>query len=588
MNTQDIFNVIYSNVSEELKNKVLDSVLYNMGTSEAFTVLTESYSSGLTKVYTDYVDILAHSSVSEASLDKSLDYLLNLLDTATINKVTESFMDREVRRALFEREETLNELFGFGKSEERRRTEDLLRAGKASLAKAQNNYKKAEASRRSLSSPIGLAGLRKISQADKTVERAKKAVDAETAGVKGNQEALKELKSRERKEAIDKLKGAAKQVWGKAVGAVKSGVETAKAKATEMKDKAVNTVKSKVASGARALASGATKVADKLEGAKAPKAEPNKPAEPEVKAEAPKAEPNKLEPNKPAESEVNGAPKAEGTKVSRKRTAKNKETVTDTAPVQTKLDLSSTPKSEESEKGKPAKSNGSTKTGATKSSRGRRKAVGTESTQIDAKGDSTTESPEPPKAKTVKGSKVSKPVKSTEPVETKVETNDELEDNNQPPESEADINRKADEASKLAERMKTARELESKLNAIINDPDSSVVQRNTARQKMKKVKAILGQTANEALATAIVTITKTNISEGAFMDVIENLKVTKEGVKRKADKFKAEINGGFDRVNAELGAKGKVSKGIVKTLNSTNKRYLEFLRRFGHMLSGQP
>ena len=295
METERIFNVIYSNVSEDLKNAVLDTALYEMGEEQSFSMLTESYADGLPEMLTDYVDLVAHRAVSEEDLDEAIESVLNLVDTDTINIVAESFMDREVRRALFEREETINELFGFGKSEDRKKAEGVLKASKASLAKtrAENagELKGIAAMKKRTSNPIGLSGIRQHQAAQNAEDNINKQISAKANEVAGAKKALNDIKAKERREAIDKVKGAAKSVWNKFKGAVKSGVEAAKNKATEVKDNTVNAVKagaekvktgvetakakvsdaakSVVAKGAGAVANAATKVADKANEVKA-------------------------------------------------------------------------------------------------------------------------------------------------------------------------------------------------------------------------------------------------------------------------------------------------------------------------------
>ena len=295
METAKIFNVIYSDVSEDLKNAILDVALYEMGPETSYTMLTESYSDGLSEMLTDYVDLVAHNAISEQALDEALECALNLVDTDTINVVAESFMDREVRRALFEREETINELFGFGKkSEERKNAEEMTGAYNRAARKSAADYKSAlatqKANLRSMksNSPIGLSGIRKAASTKQSdlVKVGKAKAKAEQMANIANiaKKDLGDLKARERREAIDKVKGAAKSVWDKftgavkkgaeavknkaietkdrAVGAVKTGVETAKNKAAEVGTKVSDATKTAIAKGAGAIAKGATKVAD--------------------------------------------------------------------------------------------------------------------------------------------------------------------------------------------------------------------------------------------------------------------------------------------------------------------------------------
>lgn len=317
METAKIFNVIYSDVSEDIKNAVLDIALYEMGPELSFTMLTEDYSDGLSEMLTDYVDIVAHNAVSEEDLDEALEQVLEAVDTDTINIIAESFMDREVRRALFEREETINELFGFGKkSAERTEAENALKAQKATAAQAGAGLKSALANQKAHlkaiknARPIGLAGLNRVTKtengayipdSDRTiVGKARATANREANAYRIAKQNLNDIKNKERREAIDKVKGAAKSVWNKftgavkkgaevvknkaietkdkAVGAVKTGVETAKNKATEVKNKAEGAIRKGVANAAGAVASGATKVAAKANDIKA-------------KAEAPKKAP---------------------------------------------------------------------------------------------------------------------------------------------------------------------------------------------------------------------------------------------------------------------------------------------------------
>ena len=274
METAKIFKVIYSDVSEEMKNMVLDTALYEMGQETSFKMLTESYSDGLSEMLTDYVDLVAHNAVSEEDLEVALEQVLEAVDTETINIVAESFIDREVRRALFEREETINELFGFGKkSEERISAENDVKASKAATAEAGAKLKSALAAQKANlkaikgDRPIGLAGLKrnlKTEQSDKLkVGRAQKEANYQSniAGIA--QKNLGDVKAKERKEAIDKVKGAAKSVWNKFTGAVKKGTEAAKNKAVETKDKAVGAVKS----GVETAKAKAGEFRDKAEGA---------------------------------------------------------------------------------------------------------------------------------------------------------------------------------------------------------------------------------------------------------------------------------------------------------------------------------
>ena len=280
MQTERIFNAIYSDVSEDLKNSILDVALYEMGPETSYTMLTESYAEGLPEMLTDYVDLVAHNAVSEEALDEAIEYALNLVDTDTINLVAESFMDREVRRALFEREETINELFGFGKkSEERRNAEEMLGSYNRAASKSAADYKSALASQKAnlkamkSNSPIGLAGLKRdaaTKHSDQVaVGKAKKKAEQMANIANIAKKDLSDIKARERREAIDKVKGAAKSVWNKFTGAVKkgaekvkSGIETAKAKAAEVGTKVSDAAKTAVAKGASAVAKGATKVAD--------------------------------------------------------------------------------------------------------------------------------------------------------------------------------------------------------------------------------------------------------------------------------------------------------------------------------------
>ena len=311
METAKIFKVIYSDVSEDIKNAVLDIALYEMGPELSFTMLTEDYSDGLSEMLTDYVDIVAHNAVSEEDLDEALEQVLEAVDTDTINIIAESFMDREVRRALFEREETINELFGFGKkSVERENAESYLKAQKATAAKAGAGLKSALASQKAnlkaikSDKPIGLSAIRRNASTEAgdkiRVGKAQKRADVEANAYRIAKQNLNDIKNKERREAIDKVKGAAKSVWNKftgaekkgaeavknkaietkdkTVGAVKTGVETAKNKATEVKNKAEGAIRKGVANAAGAVASGATKVAAKANDIKA-------------KAEAPKKAP---------------------------------------------------------------------------------------------------------------------------------------------------------------------------------------------------------------------------------------------------------------------------------------------------------
>lgn len=273
METAKIFNVIYSDVSEDIKNIVLDTALYEMGPELSFTMLTEDYSDGLSEMLTDYVDIVAHNAVSEEDLDEALEQVLEAVDTDTINTIAESFMDREVRRALFEREETINELFGFGKkSPERAKAENYLKAQGASAAKANAGLKSAlntqKANLKAIrsSNPIGLSAINKntsIMAGDKIrVGKAQKKADVESNAYEIAKRDLSNIKNKERQEAINKVKGAAKSVWNKFTGAVKKGAEAVKNKAIETKDKAVGATKKAIAKGAGAVASGAMKVAN--------------------------------------------------------------------------------------------------------------------------------------------------------------------------------------------------------------------------------------------------------------------------------------------------------------------------------------
>lgn len=280
MQTERIFNVIYSDVSEDLKNSILDVALYEMGPETSYTMLTESYAEGLPEMLTDYVDLVAHNAVSEEALDEAIEYALNFVDTDTINIVAESFMDREVRRALFEREETINELFGFGKkSDERKHAEEMLGSYKRAASKSAADYKSALASQKAnlkamkSNSPIGLVGLKRdaaTKHSDQvTVGKARKKAEQMANIANIAKKDLSDIKAKERREAIDKVKGAAKSVWNKFTGAVKkgaekvkSGVETAKAKVTEVGTKVSDAAKTAVAKGASAVAKGATKVAD--------------------------------------------------------------------------------------------------------------------------------------------------------------------------------------------------------------------------------------------------------------------------------------------------------------------------------------
>ena len=282
METAKIFNVIYSDVSEDIKNAVLDIALYEMGPELSFTMLTEDYSDGLSEMLTDYVDIVAHNAVSEEDLDEALEQVLEAVDTDTINIIAESFMDREVRRALFEREETINELFGFGKkSAERTEAENYLKAQKATAAKAGAGLKSALASQKAnlkaikSDRPIGLSAIRRNASTEAgdkiRVGKAQKRADVEANAYKIAKQNLSDIKNKERREAIDKVKGAAKSVWNKFTGAVKN-------KATEVKNKAEGAIRKGVANAAGAVASGATKVAAKANDIKA-------------KAEAPKRAP---------------------------------------------------------------------------------------------------------------------------------------------------------------------------------------------------------------------------------------------------------------------------------------------------------
>ena len=286
----NLFDVFYSTeIPEAYKDIIADTIISESNPEELYTSLVESADSN--EALVDAVDLLAHTASTERDLMEAIDIVFENFDTETINDVTEAFKERAVRSVLLEREEALNELFGFGKSEERKGAENILRVSSNDVKKAQAALKRAQDKVKGNKNPIGLAGLDKGVKSEKALKRAQTQLNKALAAEKQSKAELGELKQRERKESIDKLKGAAKSVWGKfkegvkaAANKVKDTAVAAKNKTIEAAGKAKEGAKKGIASAARGIASGATKVANKLD----PQVE-----EPKVKTETPSERANK-------------------------------------------------------------------------------------------------------------------------------------------------------------------------------------------------------------------------------------------------------------------------------------------------------
>lgn len=269
-----LFDVFYTmDLPEAYRNIIADTVITESNPEELYTSLVESEEAN--KALTDLADLLSHTASTEKDLMEAIEILFETFNTDIIDAVTESLRERAVRNILLEREEALNELFGFGKkSDERKGAENILKASSGDVKKAQDALKRAQTKAKSTGSPIGLAGLDKGDKADRGVKGAQTKLNKALAAQKQAKSELGELKSRERKESVDRLKNTAKGIWNK----FKEG---AKSVANKVKDTAVAAkegAKKGIASAARGIADGATKVADKLD----PKAE--------TATEAPKTE----------------------------------------------------------------------------------------------------------------------------------------------------------------------------------------------------------------------------------------------------------------------------------------------------------
>ena len=268
MKLTNIFDLVYSNeISESQRNIILDTIIENSNPEDLFQTLTEANDTNEPLV--DVIDLLVQSSVTEEALEEAIDIIFSEVDS--IDSVTEAFKERTVRRAIFEREEAINELFGFGKSEERKGAENVAKVASRDVKRAQDALKRAQGKVKGAQSPIGMAGFNKIDKTEKSIKSAQTKLNKALAAQKQSQAELGELKQRERKESIDKLKGAAKSVWTRFKEGAKSLAGKAKDTAISVKNKAVETAGKAKESAKKGIAGAARKLADKLDPQEQPK-----------------------------------------------------------------------------------------------------------------------------------------------------------------------------------------------------------------------------------------------------------------------------------------------------------------------------
>ena len=178
LNYNKLFDVAYSNtLPEEVKSSILDNVLEGIG-AELNESLQEEDSH-----YVVLIDTLVNSTISEASLNDTLDMIFSNLSEEVINEVSDAYINRAAKNALKQRQATVKKQQDYGNR------------------------------------PIGLKG---VERQAKEIDRAKHA-EQMTAFKQPNkpaQQAKPQAPSQPKPSAMDRLKSA--------VGKVKSWVDKAR------------------------------------------------------------------------------------------------------------------------------------------------------------------------------------------------------------------------------------------------------------------------------------------------------------------------------------------------------------------------
>jgi hypothetical protein len=175
LNYNKLFDVAYSNtLPEEVKASILDNVLEGIG-AELNESLQEEDSH-----YVVLIDTLVNSTISEASLNDTLDMIFSNLSEEVINEVSDAYINRAAKNALKQRQATVKKQQDYGNR------------------------------------PIGLKG---VERQAKEIDRAKHAEQMATFKQpnKPAQQAKPQAPSQSKPSAMDRLKSA--------VGKVKSWVD---------------------------------------------------------------------------------------------------------------------------------------------------------------------------------------------------------------------------------------------------------------------------------------------------------------------------------------------------------------------------
>ena len=178
LNYNKLFDVAYSNtLPEEVKSSILDNVLEGIG-AELNESLQEEDSH-----YVVLIDTLVNSTISEASLNDTLDMIFSNVSEEVINEVSDAYINRAAKNALKQRQATVKKQQDYGNR------------------------------------PIGLKG---VERQAKEIDRAKHAEQMTTFKQpnKPAQQAKPQVPSQPKPSAMDRLKSA--------VGKVKSWVDKAR------------------------------------------------------------------------------------------------------------------------------------------------------------------------------------------------------------------------------------------------------------------------------------------------------------------------------------------------------------------------
>ena len=109
LNYNKLFDVAYSNtLPEEVKSSILDNVLEGIG-AELNESLQEEDSH-----YVVLIDTLVNSTISEASLNDTLDMIFSNVSEEVINEVSDAYINRAAKNALKQRQATVKKQQDYG------------------------------------------------------------------------------------------------------------------------------------------------------------------------------------------------------------------------------------------------------------------------------------------------------------------------------------------------------------------------------------------------------------------------------------------------------------------------------------------